>query len=58
MSKENPPRDKKLEHSEDLERMSRILERRSEKAKVLENKEPDYPSPILSDTQGCKQEKG
>ena len=52
MSKENPPRDKKLEHSEDLERMSRILERRSEKARVLENKEPDYPSPILSDTQG------
>lgn len=52
MSRENAPRDKKLEHSEDLERMARILERRSEKAKALENKEPDYPSPILPDTQG------
>lgn len=39
------PRDKKLEHAEDLERMARILRRRSEEAKALKEKEPACPSP-------------
>lgn len=39
MSSGPTPKDKKLEHAEDLERMSRILERRSEEAKASK-KEP------------------
>ena len=45
VSRENTPRDKKLEHAEDLERMSRILKRQSEEAKALKNKEPECPKP-------------
>jgi hypothetical protein len=46
------PRDKKSEHAEDLERMSRILKRRSEEAKALKKEEPACPSPGSSDKQG------
>jgi hypothetical protein len=52
MSRENAPTDKKLEHVEDLERMSRILKRRSEEAQALKKKQPDPPSPPSSDQQG------
>lgn len=45
MNRENASRDKKLEHVEDLERMSRILKRRSEEAKAPKKKELDGPSP-------------
>jgi hypothetical protein len=51
VSRENAPRDKKLEHAEDLERMLRILKRRSEEAKALKKKEPDCPSPRSSEKQ-------
>ena len=47
----SPPRDKKLEHAEDLERMARILMRRSEEAKALKEKEPACPSPGSYDKQ-------
>ena len=47
----NRLRDKKLERAEDLERMSRILKRRSEEAKALKKKEAARPSPALSDKQ-------
>lgn len=51
MSTEKAPKDKKLEHAEDLERMSRILKRRSEEAKALKKKEPDCPSPCAPEKQ-------
>jgi hypothetical protein len=38
VSGEHIPKDKKLEHAEDLERMSRILKRHSEEAKASEKK--------------------
>ncbi|HET9789900.1 MAG TPA: hypothetical protein VFR08_01210 [Candidatus Angelobacter sp.] len=43
MNREIAPRDKKLEHVEDLERMSRILKRRSEEAQAAKKKELDGP---------------
>lgn len=48
MNRENAPRDKKLEQAEDLERMSRILKRRSEEAKALKKEELDCPNPPSS----------
>lgn len=38
MSGEKTPKDKKLERAEDLERMSRILKRRSEEAEASKKK--------------------
>jgi hypothetical protein len=43
VNREIAPRDKKLEHVEDLERMSRILKRRSEEAQAAKKKELDGP---------------